>query len=277
LQLVQPQELTGSFVTSTKPTSTFAAHSVMDIPSDTGPGDVAGTQIPAYEQWGSEYVGVGYRPRLGDEHEPMPYRIVAARDGTRLDYDPVVPRGAPIELNAGEVATFASGVGDAFVVRTQDAEHPIYLAQYMTSSTGDYWGSKRGFDGNGDPDFVNVVAAGQYLNAASFYADPTYSETSLVVVRAKTGGEFKDVSLECLGGPVTGFRPIGTRRDFEFARVDLSKHGKPGAESCHYGAHRLRSDGAFAATLWGWDITASYAYPSGMATRRLVNAPLLTK
>ncbi|MDF2696598.1 MAG: hypothetical protein K0S65_4981, partial [Labilithrix sp.] len=277
LQLIQQQELTGSFVTSTKPTSTFGAHVCLDVPSDVGTCDISATQIPAFEQWGSEYVGVGYRPRLGNEHEPMPYRIVAARDGTRLDYDPVVPRGAPLELNAGEMATFASGVGDAFVVRTQDAEHPIYLAQYMSGQAGDYWGSGRDFAGIGDPEFVNVVAAGQYLTAASFFADPTYSETSLVVVRAKTDGEFKDVILDCLGGPVPEFRPVGTRGDYEFARVDLSKRARPGVKSCYYGAHRLRSDGAFAATLWGWDSTASYAYPSGMATRRLVKAPLLTK
>lgn len=281
LQLVQHQELTGSFVTSTKPTSIFAAHVIMDIPSDNGTADLEGTQVPAYEQWGSEYVGVGYRPRRGDEHEPMPYRIVAVRDGTRLDYDPVVPRGAPLELNAGEVAAFASGVGDAFVVRTQDAEHPIHVAQYMTGQSGDYWGSGRDFAGQGDPEFVNVIAAGQYLTAASFYADPTYSETSLVIVRAKTDGEFKDVTLECLGGPVTGFRPVGTRGDYEWTRVELSKRNRPGTTSgdkaCHYGAHRLRSDGAFTATLWGWDLAASYAYPSGQATRRLVQAPLITK
>ncbi len=282
LQLVQAQELTGSFITSTKPTSIFAAHVAMDIPSDIGTADLEGTQVPAFEQWGSEYVGVGYRPRAGDEREPVPYRIVAARDGTRLDYDPVVPRGAPLELNAGESAAFASGTGDAFVVRTQDAEHPIHLAQYMSGQSGDYWGRTRDFRGQGDPEFVNVIAAGQYLTSASFYADPTYSETSLVIVRAKTDGEFKDVTLECLGAPIPDFRPVGTRGDYEWARVDLSKAGRPGAKSgddkaCFYGAHRLRSDGAFTATLWGWDAAASYAYPSGMATRKLVNAPLLTK
>ncbi len=282
LQLVQQQELTGSFVTSTKPTSVFAAHVAMDIPADVGTADLEGTQIAPYEQWGSEYVGVGYRPRLhDDELEPMPYRIVAVRDGTRLDYDPVVPRGAPIELNAGEVATFAAGVGVPFVVRTQDAEHPIHVAQYMSGQMGDYWGSGRNFVGMGDPEFVNVVAAGQYLTSASFYADPTYAETSLVIVRAKTDGVFKDVTLDCLGGPVPNFRPVGTRGTYEWTRVDLSKDGRPGTtagdKSCYYGVHHLRSEGAFTATLWGWDRAASYAYPSGQATRRLVRSPLITK
>ena len=280
LQLVQQEELTGSFVTSTKPISVVAAHSMANIPVEAGYADLIGTQVPAYELWGSEYVGVGYRPRRGDESEPMPYRIVAVRDGTRLDYDPEVPRGAPLELNAGEVATFAAGVGEPFVVRTQDAEHPIYVGAYMTGANGDYWGSGRTYGRMGDPELVNVIPTAQYMGSSSFYADPTYSETSLVIVRSKADdGQFKDVTLECLGGPVPNFHPVGTRGDYEFARVDLSVEKKPGFKSadrtCYYGAHRLRSDAPFTATLWGWDAVASYAFPSGMAARKLVGSPLV--
>lgn len=281
LQLVQPRELTGSAVISTKPTSTFAAHTCANVPANVSTCDILGAQIPAFERWGSEYVGVGYRPRTGDEHEPMPYRILAARDGTRLDYDPEVPRGAPLTLNAGEVAAFGAGVGEPFVVRSQDIEHPIYLAAYMTGTHGDYWGGGRDWQTKGDPEFVNVVPTEQYLTNASFYADPTYAETSLVVIRAKTEGEFKDVSLECLGGPVTGFHPIGTRGVYEYARVDLSVGSEPGVTSdgktCYYGAHHLRSDGLFAATIWGWGRWTSYAYASGMSLRTLVSTPLLPK
>ena len=276
LQLLQSQELTGSIVTSNKPTSMIGGNACADIPAHHFFCDILAQQIPAFEQWGSEYVGVGYRSRLGNEHEAMPYRIVAARDGTRLDYDPAVPPGAPTSLSAGEVATFSSGTGDPFVVRTQDVDHPIYLSAHMTggSGTGDV-GS--GYAGWGDPEFVNVVPAGQYLNAYSFYADPTYSETSLVVVRAKTRGEFKDVWLECAGN-LTGWKPVGTRGDYEFVRVDLSRGKKPGdtfgTSVCQYGLQRMRSEGPFTATIWGWDTHASYAYPGGMAQRKLVETPL---
>jgi hypothetical protein len=54
-------------------------------PSPVDAAQVHISPAPAYEQWGSEFVGIGYRPRVGDEHEPVPYRIVAARDGTVLD------------------------------------------------------------------------------------------------------------------------------------------------------------------------------------------------
>jgi IgGFc binding protein len=277
LQLVQDEELTGSIVSSTKPTTIVGGHSCADIPATAEACDVLAQQIPAFEQWGSEYVGVAYRPRLGNEHEPVPYRIVAARDGTILDYDPEIPPGAPTSMNAGEVALFHAGTGDAFVVRSQDAEHPIYVAAHMTGGAGD-GRSAQSLGGRGDPEFVNVVPAGQYLNSYSFYADPTYSETSLVVVRSKLRGELKDVWLECAGN-LTGWKPVGTRGDFEYVRVDLARKGGPGdtfgKSVCQNGLQRMHSDGPFTATLWGWDLYASYAYPGGMAQRKLVDTPLV--
>jgi len=277
LQLVQGQELTGSIVSSSKPTTVFGGRGCADIPSTAYACDILFQQIPAFEKWGFEYVGVGYRPRTGNEHEAVPYRIVAARDGTRLDYDPAIPPGAPTTMNAGEVATFRSGTGDAFVVRTQDAEHPIYLSAHMTGGSGDAHAAKD-FADRGDPEFVNVVPAGQYLNSYSFFADPTYAETSLVVVRAKTGSEFRDVWLEC-AGQLTGWKPVGTRGSYEWVRVDLSRNKGPGdtfgTSVCQHGLQRMRSEGPFTATVWGWDRHASYAYPGGMAQRKLVESPLL--
>ena len=278
LQFTQIEELTGSIVTSNKPTSVVGGHSCAFIPARGGACDILAQQLPAFEQWGSEYVGVGYRPRLGNEHEEVAYRIVAARDGTLLDYDPAIPPGAPTTLAAGEMATFYSGTGDAFVVRSQDAEHPIYLAAHMIGGDGPIQGSGAGYGGMGDPEFVNVVPAGQYLSAYSFYADPTYFETSLVVVRAKSGGEFKDVWLECAGN-LTGFQPVGTRGEYEFVRIDLARDGAPGQKFgdkvCQNGLHRMRSEGPFTATMWGWDVYASYAAPGGMAQRKLVTTPLV--
>ncbi|AKU99670.1 hypothetical protein AKJ09_06334 [Labilithrix luteola] len=277
LQFVQDAELTGSIVTSTKPTTIFGGNSCALIPIDGAACDYLHQQIPAFEQWGSEYVGVGYRPRLDNEHEPVPYRIVAARDGTRLEYDPVIPPGAPTTLSAGEMATFASGTGDAFVVRSQDGEHPIYLASYMTGGDMDYYGSA-GFGGKGDPEFINVIPAGQYLNSYSFYADPTYAETSLVIVRAKAKDRFEDVWLECAGN-LTDWRPVDAKGKYEFTRVDLMRSHGHGQEFdggvCQSGLQRMRSDGPFTATLWGWDAYASYGYPGGMAQRRLVTSPLV--
>lgn len=283
LQLVQAEELTGSIVVSTKPTTTFGGNSCADLPAMASACDILNQQIPPFEQWGAEYVGVGYRPRGGNEHEPMPYRIVAARDGTRLEYEPTIPPGAPTSMNAGEVATFPHGTGDAFVVRTQDVEHPIYVSAHMTGGGGDFSPKAPSYAGIGDPEFVNVIATAQYSNSYSFYADSSYAETSLTIIRRKLAGSFKDVWLECAGN-LTSWKPVGVSGEYEYTRVDLSRQFQPGdtfgdgdagpVTVCRTGLQRMRSEGPFTATLWGWDAWASYAYPGGTAQRRLVATPL---
>ncbi len=277
LQVQQPADLAGSIVLSNKPTTIFGGHQCAYVPTGGGACDMLWQQIPSFEQWGNEYVGVGYRQRTSTPYELMPYRIVAAKDGTRLDYDPVIPPGAPTEMNAGDVATFPVGVNEPFVVRTQDAEHPIYLAAYMQGFQGTYYGTPD-MAGNGDPEFVNVVPAGQWRSSYSFYADPTYKETSLVVIRAKQRDKFEDVWLEC-AGTLEGWTPIGARGEYEFVRVDLQRDGGPGQafgdKVCQTGLHRMKSDGPFTATIWGWSFAASYAYPGGMALRKLVTTPLV--
>ena len=277
LQFYQPHELVGSIVLSNKPTTIFGGNTCADIPVVGGACDMLWQQIPAFERWGSEYVGVGYRQRTASSNELMPYRIVAAKDGTRLDYDPAIPPGAPTEMNAGDVATFPVGVNDAFAVRTQDAEHPIYVAAYMQGYFGGYYGTPD-MSGQGDPEFVNVVPAGQWRSSYSFYADPTYNETSLVIIRAKQRDKFEDVWLEC-AGTLEGWTPVGTRGEYEFVRVDLQRNGGAGQsfgdKVCQSGLHRMKSEGPFTATIWGWSFAASYAYPGGMATRKLVTSPLV--
>lgn len=284
LQINQSDELSGSIVTSTKPTSVFGGHECMDIPDTRVACDTALQQIPPFAQWGSEYAAVGYRPRVAAaDGELMPYRFVAARDGTVLDYDPGIPPGAPTMMSAGQVVTFYTGVNQAFVVRTQDTEHPIYVAAYMTGGgpptvgEPDAVGSQDA-QGAGDPEFVNVIPAGQYESAYSFFADPTFLETSLVVIRGKATGKLEDVWLDCAGQNLTGWQPIGTRGNYEYVRVDLMRNGGPGQSFgdhvCTSGLQRMHSAGAFTATIWGWAPYASYAYPGGSALRKLVPTPL---
>lgn len=270
LQIAQAEELTGSIVTSDKPTSLFGAHSCMLLPQDVMACDTAQQQIPSFAQWGSEYVGAGYLPRLGDS-EDAPYRIVAAVDGTELTYDPAPPYGAPTKLDGGQVATFWTR--DPFVVRAQDTEHPLYVASYMTGCAQ----VSAAFT-EGDPEFVNVVPAAQYLNDYSLFADPTYPNTSLVVIRQRGANGFDDVILDCAGGPISDFVPIGTEGRFEYARLSLTANSKSrqiGTGTCGYGLHHMSSRGAFTATLWGTAYAASYALVGGLAQRALVQRSLV--
>jgi hypothetical protein len=269
VQFVQDAELVGSPVQSNKPVAFFGGNTCMDVPTSIQACDGAHQQIPPVKALGSEYVGVRHRNRYPGMEETPPWRVVGAVDGTQLAWEPSTPAGAPTTLAAGQLAEFsASG---PFVVKSQDDKHPFYFAQYMTGCTA-YWGSSG--DCRGDPEFVNVVAALQYLDHYTFFTDPTYSETHLVIVRSKVNGAFKDVTLDCAMGPLTGWKPVGTSGRFETTGIDLVTGDFQKVAGCDNGRHEMKSDAPFGVTVWGWGSAAttgfktsavSYGYPAGMS------------
>ncbi len=303
LQVSQIDEITGSPIVADKPVGVIGGSTLLDIPvTQTQRADGAEQMIPPVHALGSEYVAVRYRSRPFDQdsgvpantEEPVPWRIVGAVDGTVLTYDPPQPPpedgGAPPPtfLNAKQLAEFwATG---PFVVRSQDAAHPFYVASYMTGGFP--------FDGDGDPEFVNVVPPAQYLPRYTFFTDPTYPETNLVLVRSRdpATGLLPDVTLDC-AGLVSGWTPVDMMGKYEFTRLDLSTGDFQGQNGCDNGVHTIAgtfpggsfdatgSTPAFGVTVWGWgnDITlaaddetsplftrwVSYGYPAGANFKQL--------
>jgi hypothetical protein len=257
-QITQSAELTGSPIQSTKPVGFMAGHTCMNMPVGTSFCDHGEQMIPPVKALGSRYVGVMYKPRVGNETSTY-WRIVGAADGTTLTWSSNV--GGPTTLNKGQEVTFQTGT--PFVVQSQDKDHPFMLFTYMT-------GSAHVASGYGDPDFVTSVPPEQYLRQYVFFTDPTYPETNIVVVRARgTNGQFQDVTLGC-GGALTGWTPIGT--DFEYTRKDLSTGNFVAAGSCNNGRHEIKSEAPFGLWVWGWGTpmtssftqNVSYGYPGGM-------------
>ena len=273
VQFLQNTSLAGSAIESSKPVGLFGGTECTDLPfASTYACDTLDQQIPPLGGWGSEYALVPYPSRLeGGKgtsreitgNETVPYRIVGAVDGTELTYDPVIPIGAPRVLGKGQVTMFMSN--EYVTVKSQDAAHPFYVAVFMTGST---------FNGTqtyGDPDFVNLVPSEQFLDRYVFATDFTYADTNLTVVRRKAGADFQPVTLDC-AGEITGFRPLGSNGDYEYAFVRLTSFRTPqvfDAGTCSYGSHEIKSDGPFGVTVWGIDICASYGYPGGMGLRSL--------
>jgi hypothetical protein len=266
LKFEQQAELTGSAILSTKPIGVIGSSGCINI--DACCCDGAHQQIPPVRALGSEYVAVRYRNRVDGKEETPPWRLVGAVDGTQLVYEPVAPMNAPLALNSGQIAEFRSS--GPFIVRSQDKDHPFYMSGYMTGA-GD-------FSDAGDPEFVNVIPAKQYLNRYIFFADPTYPETNLVIVRSKAqDGKFKDVILDC-AGPVGGFQPIGASVDYEYTRFDLVRGNFEQQGNCNNGRREIHSEAAFGLTVWGWGTHAtdpftstyvSYAYPAGASVQQI--------
>ncbi len=285
LQINQRFELTGSPISANKPFAVFGGAECSKIPQSFMACDLMHQQIPAFAQWGTEYALVPYRPRIedgtGKARENVPWMFVGAADGTVLTYEPQRPPGAPDALAAGQVVYFMTD--EITVVKSQDSKHPFYAAVHMSSSSysgdihgGGIPGGPTGGWKSGDPDFVNVVPSDQFLDRYVFFADYTFADTSLTVVRRKTDNGYSPVELDC-AGEITGFQPLGGKGEYEFTWVVLTKgfgRQKFPKGECGTGRHEIRSAGPFSVTVWGTDLATSYGYAGGMGSRPINDAPL---
>ncbi|AKV03975.1 hypothetical protein AKJ09_10638 [Labilithrix luteola] len=270
LQISQLAMLSGSPISSNKPVGVFGGSTCIEFPNDYGWCDLTQQQIPALSQWGTEYALVPYEPRVQSltsaPRENVPWLFVGAADGTVLTYDPARPPGAPDSLSAGQVVVFMTD--ERAVVKSQDSKHPFYAGVQMTGANFGGGSPTPGIV-PGDPDFVNVVPSDQFLSRYVFFADYTFPNTTLVVVRRKTADGFRPVTLDC-AGELTNFNPLGAKGEYEYAFVGLTKGAVEQsfpAGKCGYGRHEASSDGPFSLTVWGIGKDASYGYAGGAGSR----------
>jgi hypothetical protein len=258
---MRPAGLSGSVISASKPVSVISG---ADMFSSNRSISSAQQQILPIEALGNQYVAVKHRNRTTVDESEW-WQLVGVADGTTLSYLPAAPPGAPAVIGAGQVARWQTK--DPFVVSSQDANHPFELTTYMSG-----WHDTE--NALGDPEFVNVPATGQYMNAYTFFTDPTYRETSLVVVRKRgADGKFADVHLGCSATPIAGFQPAG---DFQLAWVSLASTPADGdylppLAGCDNGRQTMDSTAPFAVTVWGWFSGVSYAYPAGASTLKISN------
>jgi hypothetical protein len=269
-------DMSGTILSSDKPilfvggNGYFCMHSAT---STSGGCDSEHETVPPVSSMGYEYAVAPYTTRRADlMPESVPYRILAAVDGTVLTFDPPVA-GVPAALAQGQVFDFESEQG--FIVTSQDAAHPFWIAQSMTGCMVTS-GSRPGVDPTvlvetedclGDEDFVGVMTPSQWLSQYEFFTDPTYATTNLVVTRAKTASGFADVTVDC-AGVLSGWQPIGGSGQYEMTNVDLVRGGQSVA-GCQNGPHVATSDGPFGLVVWGLDGAASYSYPAGGSFRSI--------
>ncbi len=269
LRIEQPEDLLGSVISADKALGLWGEQSCINI--DAYACDAAHEQIPPVRALGSEYVSVRYRDRMPGANETPPVRITGAVDGTTLTWDPAPPMGAQTTVDRGQ--SFEVRSSEPFTVSSQDEDHPFYVAAYMTGGAA--------YSNRGDPEFVNVIPAAQYLNEYTFFTDPTYPETNLVFVRRNDGGGFADVTLDCMG-VLTGWQPVGSSGTYEYLRVDISTGQFQGQAGCDNGKNHASSPAPFGLTVWGWgtEVTGqsgqpgysqyvSYAYPAGASVQTI--------
>ncbi len=263
-QITENGELTGSVIQSDKPVGLMGGHPCMRAPIGTAYCDHGEQMIPPIRALGYEYVGVMHRPRA---NEPSIWRVIGAVDGTELNYSTDV--GGPATIQQGEIAEFITDI--PFVLTSQDEEHPFLLFNIMPGSLWSPYQPQ--LQNHGDPDYVLNYPPDQYLSKYVFFADPTYPETNLVLVRRKINDQFFDVELDC-AGVLDGWQPVG---DYEWTRFDLISGDFQDNGACSTGRHEITSEAPFGMWIWGWgtDETSpstqnvSYGYPAGMNVQPL--------
>jgi IgGFc binding protein len=262
LQFVQQEELVGSFLSSTKPVAVFGGSQCFNFL--TRACDSEQQQLFPLAAWTNVVAAAPYSARSGLETR-FYWRVVAAADGTALTYEGGNSTDAPTRLARGQAATFSTD--GAFVVRSQDEAHPIWLFEYMAG--GQNYGSE------GDANFVNVIPPGQFLGNYRFVVDPSFRNSELVVIRQKEKGTYQPVTLDCVGS-LTDWKSLGTSDLYQFTRVAITRVAKP-VGKCNAGPHSMDSEGPFGVTVWGTDSAASYAYPGGAAIRTLTDVKTLLR
>ena len=108
-----------------------------------------------------------------------------------------------------------------------------------------------------------------------------------MLVRAKAkDGTFKDVMLDCLSAPVSGWLPLGSSGNYQYTRVDLVTGNFTKVAGCDNGRREMHSAATFGLTVWGWGSSVtggsidpnqqgggfysqyvSYAYPAGASVQ----------
>jgi hypothetical protein len=250
-------DISGSIISSNKPVAFNGGNGYLCLGSQTSTGggcDSDHEQIPPVQALGSEYVAAPHMSRLSMGDESLIYRFVGAVNGTTLTYDPPVP-GAPTTLKLAQMVEFeAKG---AFIVKSQDAQHPFYVGQMMPGCTL----SGAGLNNQGDEEWLNVLPPAQFLSKYVFFTDPTYTTTTFTIVRSKTSQGFKDVKVDCVGN-VSGWKNVGNGSQYQQTVVTILNPGTP-MGNCQNGPHSAQSDGPFGLTVWGLSYAASYGYPAG--------------
>jgi hypothetical protein len=272
-QFVQWQDsadMTGSVLAGTAPFAFVGGSVLADYTSATtptpyaAPGGSLHQQIPPISMLGYHFVAAPYKSRFASlEPESIPYRFVAAVDGTKLTYDPDVP-AAPRVLSAGQPADFETTL--AFHVTSQDAAHPFLVEQLMSICIENAMRPNGCFTPGtcclGNSEWVALPTPSQFLSRYLFYAEISFATTNLVFTRVRGAAGFEDVALDCVG-TLTGWQPVGTSGQYEITNVDLVRGGVTNG-TCSNGGHSVSSKAPFGLIIWGLDETSAYVYPAGL-------------
>jgi hypothetical protein len=235
---VDPNDVTGTLVTATKPVQIIGGHNCIYVPANTGYCDHLEESVPPIEVLAKEYLVTSADIALNTPKARV-VRIVATQPNTTLTYNPP-QAGAPSTIAvAGDYVELAPTVNNFKIT----SNFKIVVAEYMTGQ--DYGG------GAGDPAMTIAVATEQYRTDYLFHAPTSYA-SNFVNITAPTG---TTVTLDGATVPAASFTAIGSS-GYSVAKRQLANGGT--------GNHSVSSSSPFGITVYGYGQYTSYWYPGGM-------------
>ncbi|MFU8802583.1 MAG: hypothetical protein ACNA8W_02130 [Bradymonadaceae bacterium] len=234
----EQRDISGIVIEGTQAIAVFTGATLVNIPD--GPnaiaaGDHIEQQMFPVNAWGQAYIGAPFNPRSADDF--MIFRVLAARDGTTVEFDPPVNGTATTTLNRGEYFEYRSS--EAILVT---ADRPIQLGQYMVG------GSIEPRVGDGDPAFVLPPAIEQYRDEYVFLVPANYRR-NFVTITVPIGVE---VTLNGSVVPASEFSPFASGQ-WQYAIVAITG-----------GIHTASADETFGLLVHGYDYYISYAFAGGI-------------
>lgn len=241
------RDLSGSRISATSDIAVFGGHACARVPGSFDTCDHMEEQIFPIDTWGEHFVAARAAQR---DDEKMTWRILAAKNGTTVTFNPPVSLGAVVQLGAGKFTEFAAD-GDFAVSSNKD--HPVLVTGYLHSCKD---AQKQGDPScPGDPSMVQVVPIEQWARDYVFLVDHSYTNNSVKLVRA--AGE--NVSVGC--GAVPSWKPITP--GYESAVVTFNE------APCLPGTNSATGTAPFGIMVVGESELTSYAYPGGLQLRAI--------
>lgn len=238
--LFDKADLTGSFVSASKPVAVFAGHESAAIgPEDSQESicclDHLEEQMLPFAVLGTEYLAVKTSPRGS---EPDVWRIVAAEDNVTLTSNPP-QQNANNQVLAKRGDWVEVSTADSFELT---ATGKVQVGQYL-------WSQQVTDDFTGDPSLILAVPSSRFR---TFYVltVPQGYDTNWVTVIKPVGS-----TVEVDGVPANQalFQTFASGR-YERGYIELSP-----------GVHQLEGDLRFGLVAYGFNTAVSYGYTGGLS------------
>ncbi len=241
LQIIGPNDITGTHITSTAPIAVFGATECSQVPVGTTYCDPLQEQMLPTSALGKTYLLAPHAAR--SSNDAFRWRVVATEDDTAIASDPAIP-SFPATLAKGaffEFETAASGPNGGSVVLTSNKRFGAF--QYMRSQNASGAGT------TGDPMMSTVIPTEQFVTRSLLFFPTGYDVKSIQIVRSTSD----EVSID--GEPVAAaaFTTVGT---YSYANVAVGD-----------GLHLVTSAGPVGISTFATHSITSFGAPAAMGLR----------